>query len=657
LLIPLTVTVTGTLAVVDNAPMPRLQLTFLDGTVRAAVSTSSNGIYSPLLKPGNYKITPGPLPAGYFVKSITGGGRDLTSDLLSVSTGETPQFTVTVDVSSPPPWRRVSGRVQGMSQGLMPSGANVVSMTGANAGEILEASVRADGTFEFPRIIPGQYQVRTTVSRLLPPLTITVGNTDVDNVEFVVPRQIEVRGRVTLENAGVVLRLATLPITTAVGGMTSSIMTTPVRGDAFTVSLPEGEQTIALHPTAIASRGFTVKSMTYGPTNLVTNTVKIDGLDPNREILVTLVPVVIANPVKITGRVTNISPSFGPVAVRIAGGVRTSPDLITLSEKGEFEIPNLAPGSYTLNVYGPALRNEMAVPVAVGTQDITGLEISFPPHKDVVGRVAWDPLVASGVFPRWSLRLQGTSAITALITPQADGSFLAQLPVGEWRASVGGVPAAFAVKSLMYGTTNLLSTPLKVAAGDTQELRVVVGFTNAPVKVSGRLIEATREQQARVQYPPTPTTIQLSGTVPAETSLKMPEGTFEFPRVVPGSYGWIHNAGLTPITIPTRDVTDLTIRSVVGRVVLEGVTLDAGLSGTLSAYDGRTNAMARIQMDGSFLFRLPAGTYQIIWSSALAGAPYAKSVRSGSEELRNQLLTIHPDSEPAELTVTIANRP
>jgi hypothetical protein len=195
--IPITIPINGTLLGLNNVPKPRVTLLFVSDTYQGTVSFLSDGRLSWTLIPGEYRVRLNPdLPTGYSLKSITVGGRDLPigmdnfSEPFRVSLENPPVIGVTVTVSSPPPWVKVSGRVVGIPPQAFsrPLGVNV-TMSGTSAAETLQTPIDRDGTFSFARVIPGAYSVRlsmTPVPQGLQPLSVRVENTDLENIEIVI---------------------------------------------------------------------------------------------------------------------------------------------------------------------------------------------------------------------------------------------------------------------------------------------------------------------------------------------------------------------------------------------------------------------------------------------------------------------------------------
>src|SRR4029453_1171054 len=108
------------------------------------------------------------------------------------------------------------------------------------------------------------------------------------------------------------------------------------------------------------------------------------------------------------------------------------------------------------------------------------------------------------------------------------------------------------------------------------------------VKVSGRIIGAEPSD-----------TIRLAGPIYADGPLRQ-DLTFEFPRLLPGTYNWYHgDGGLTAITVPTKDLLGLTFRSVKGW----GVLADGGAGSNgiyVNASDADEISSAGVRADGSF---------------------------------------------------------
>jgi len=165
--------------------VPRYTLLITDGPNPGPVTFQDSGILVPR---GEYRIRVNDVTPGYTVKSIQAGSADLKKDAWKVSPAALDQLVVTFDVSSPPPWRRVSGRIIGdiPKSVAAPAPQGGVGAAGVGGGGLggnvtgpervtlylgqrqdgpqfsssFQATINPDGSFEFPQVLPGTYQIR-----------------------------------------------------------------------------------------------------------------------------------------------------------------------------------------------------------------------------------------------------------------------------------------------------------------------------------------------------------------------------------------------------------------------------------------------------------------------------------------------------------------
>jgi TonB family protein len=152
---------------------------------------------------------------------------------------------------------------------------------------------------------------------------------------------------------------------------------------------------------------------------------------------------------------------------------------VVIAPDGTFEFRNVQPGSYILNIGIPVPTQ----PITVGGSDVRGLEFEAPNVHSVPVRITTDGL--SAVVPRPLFTIiyrNGTMSIGTGSFP--DGSVRILLPEGEHRI----VPniAGFTVKSLTYGSIDLLKDPLKIGPGDTEDLVVALVANPGAVATPGR---------------------------------------------------------------------------------------------------------------------------------------------------------------------------
>jgi hypothetical protein len=260
-----------------------------------------------------------------------------------------------------------------------------------------------------------------------------------------------VSGRVIVENGGTPPRFA-LPVT-APGRPVANITINPAPDGSFRTALPEGSSVVAA-ATGLPA-GATVRSITYGTANLLRETLNVTSTDTAELIVVLSMP----RPVSVSGRVTGMRSAQG-ILVMLAG---TQFEAL-LNPDGSFVIPNVTPGNYQARLINSGAS--VQVPVMVGATDVTGVTIPIPKERVVTGLI----LVEDGIRPT-GITVDAKSASGQTISstvPTAyqgtnSGQFvLLKMEDGEYGMSVRNLPAGYSVKSMTYGTTDLLKAPLKL---------------------------------------------------------------------------------------------------------------------------------------------------------------------------------------------------
>jgi hypothetical protein len=266
--------VTGAVVVEGDGLRPRLVLSFFS---RKGGTTPTTGLSSPdasfrvTLPEGEYRIGWTGLPAGYELKSVMAGSTDLLANPLKVSpAASVPSITVTLAVPSPP-WVKVSGRVTGLS------GPFRVSLSGTPVVDTLETPLNRDGSFEFPRVLPGSYTARLTPALPIPAVQVMVLNKDLNGVEIAVPPVREVIGNVVINGLIPVspqLSFTFLDVNRASPTASTSAVAVAEPDGKFRVMMPQGERRVTL-----SAPGFTVRSLKYGETDLLKDPLKLSSSD------------------------------------------------------------------------------------------------------------------------------------------------------------------------------------------------------------------------------------------------------------------------------------------------------------------------------------------------------------------------------------------
>ncbi len=670
LVIPFVINVPGTMTVDDAGLRPRFPLVFTPVS-GAPVNVSAAATFTAQLPPGEYRIAASGIPAGYTLKSITSGDANLQTQTLKVGTSDPPKISIQMGVASPPPWVKLSGHMTGYSP------ATGFTLSSASVGETLSATLGPDGAFEFPKVLPGTYSGRMsplTAANVGTSISIVVGDKDLNNILVAVPTvppPHAVAGRVVIEGDGPMPRLLAVSFASSVvapsaaagtgaslapGTVTVSNTGSSTTASAalaadgiFSISIPEGEKPITLVPSTIPP-GYKIKTLTYGSLDLLKNPIRVAAND-TAELNVTFDATGVTL-VKVSGRLVGINPALISGSVSLVGSTSSLPTMdAAINPDGTFAFPKVLQGTYTARLTVPGIAATAATTTVVVTnKDVTGVEISVP-HV-ISGIVTVD---GGGPIPRFTLPLSavgtGAGTTSVAITPQADGSFRATIPLGERKVGAPtGLPAGYTAKSVMYGTTDLLKDTLKVTEADSAELAITLGVASSVpwYNVNGRVTGLTNPLGVR---------LVLTGAAlgsPIEAPLGA-DGSFIFSKLLPGSYtARVSLSGLREVgssfSVTNKDVTGVTI-SIPQRYVIAGqVIVDGAPNGfvsplvSLEAKDASGAPASPIATSGStpgkpFLLELNPGTYSISVKSVPPGYQL-KSLIYGTTDLLKEPLKV-----------------
>jgi hypothetical protein len=257
-------------------------------------------------------------------------------------------------------------------------------MTSAMYVAPLNTEVRPDGTFEFPSVYPGVFSLRASGISILasPNVTVTVANADLGSVEIRVPSLKDITGHVVIEGGGpyplFALPLIGLSASIGIAGPSGTLPTIrPGTDGTFHIGLPAGEiqaaNFVGLPP------GYTVKSFTYGSTDLLKNPLKIATTDP-LELQISLVNS--ATPVKVSGRVEGVDLNTlakTPVRITMTSPSFMVPLTVDARPDGTFEFSRVYPGNYRLLAEtGLSQAQRLFTPLIVADKEITDLVITIP---------------------------------------------------------------------------------------------------------------------------------------------------------------------------------------------------------------------------------------------------------------------------------------
>jgi hypothetical protein len=147
----------------------------------------------------------------------------------------------------------------------------------------------------------------------------------------------------------------------------------------------------------------------------------------------------------------------------------------SVSSDGKFELPNVPAGTYALRTVPGSLSPQGTVVVAA--REMTGVVV--PAFVELTGVVVLEdgqklPSMSTALMIQ-AVPVKGTTLATAI---RSDGVFRFPLVEGEYRISMAKLPEGISVKSILYGSTDLSSTPLKLdGSGELKEIRVTMEQT------------------------------------------------------------------------------------------------------------------------------------------------------------------------------------
>ncbi len=462
--VPNRVAVRGTMTVEDGGPRPRFQLilTRADGPEPQStpINLTVTGSFSTTITPGDYRVSSSGLPRGYSLKSVISGTTDGLKQPLKIASGS--EIEITLGVSSPPPWVRVSGRV---TSGNGTGAAASVTINGAASAEALTVPANADGSFEFSRVLPGAYTAfALTPGAVSPPTALTVGANDVSNFAIRIAEPKEISGRIIVQGNVPMPRAAfALAPVAGIPGSGSTLPMSPQPDGSFTISLPQGERQISVLPASIPP-GYRLAAFSYGTTDLLKNSLRVAAGDAG-ELRVTLDASAVT-PVNVRGRVVGLLTTQG---VRV---VLMSPILSSIeapvNTDGSFAFSKIIPGSYVARLSLSGLS--AGSPVTVRNADVNDVVINYPREFVVSGHI----LVEGDANASPSITLEardagGRSTVAMMVN---SGVILFTLKDGEYSVAPRNVPAGYQLKSIVYGTTDLLKAPLKIDGPPTWEIIV-----------------------------------------------------------------------------------------------------------------------------------------------------------------------------------------
>jgi len=140
--------------VVNKGPLPIPILLFETEKYRTGATINADGTFVAQLHSDTHQVVVNGLPVGYSLASVRIGSQDASKGIV---VGNKEVSDVVITLNAPQKLAVIRGKITGLAPSRYP--ATRVELTGLIVGA-LQASVRADGTFEFPAVLPGLYTLK-----------------------------------------------------------------------------------------------------------------------------------------------------------------------------------------------------------------------------------------------------------------------------------------------------------------------------------------------------------------------------------------------------------------------------------------------------------------------------------------------------------------
>jgi len=469
-------------------PEPGVQISSATALVGISMTDNAGRYRLENIPPGRYYVVAGlvDLPTYYPGVSATSGATALNVLSGTPITGIDFAMTVAAGVT-------VSGRLV-QPNGAPATGVPTIGLIGGPPGATQTSFVRSDGSFEFSRVRPGNYQLLLAGVPFAERFPVVVGDKNITGIEVPVVPAVSVTGTVNVEGDGPRPRL-TIVFSPFKGNGNTSTAVLQTSG-AFRVTLPEGQYRIGW--TGLPS-GYELKSITAGSVDLLSTILNASSSSPVPSIAVNLGVGEKPPWVRVSGKVKALPPlqNGTPYRLTLSGSPLVDLPEVPINADGSFEFARLLPGTYTARMTPP-------LPVAatnftVSNRDMSDLVIPLPLLKEIRG-------IISNMNVPGLLRLGWTEASgtnMAATATQVEGKFTFIVPEGERRVTLN-VPG-YSVQSFTYGSVDLLKEPLKVSSADVAELRITLSPGGPSTGAVGRVVGGIAVGIGGPPPPPPPT--------------------------------------------------------------------------------------------------------------------------------------------------------
>ena len=275
------------------------------------------------------------------------------------------------------------------------------------------------------------------------------------------------------------------------------------------------------------------------------------------------------------GMLIPVSEAGLPLRRRLLG-VDVQPD-------GSFTFEQVTPGLYEIGVFpaNGSTRTRIEVrdkdvespPIRVDGGNLWGRTTieeggEIPGLTRMTALVQGDPIsfLTIHITPDSGPGSRGRGSYSSVASVRSNGLFRLQLPAGGYRVSELELPMGFTLKSLTYGSVDLLNSAFQISEPPSPEEMQMTVARAARAGIPWRTI------RGRIESPPQngtlPVWVDISGTASATHGTgkinerrrgevqAQPDGAFEITGVPPGSYAvraFMDNTSGQPIEVTIRD--------------------------------------------------------------------------------------------------------
>ncbi len=627
--VPRSVMLSGSVVVEGRAARPQFALRFSRRGTSFAVNVPvrQDGSFAAQLLEGEYRVQVRNVPAGYYLKTLAAGTVNLLAQPLKIG-AEVSAIPVTATVGLSP-GVRVGGRVTVLGQQSDSAVGRRIALSNAVTGISAEAPMAADGSFSLEGVLPGTYAARVSLSPIVSsaPVSVVIPATDVKDFDVQVPGLQEVVGRVAVDGNGpppqfslVLVRgedvsfgseprekLPVVSVSTLEGAAEAGaaqvlrVDVNPLPDGSFRMMLPEGDYRVVT--TSDGRRQgpipapYFIRSIDFGTARLMSEPMHVSGDEP-AELHIGFGTTDPDPWVKISGHVMGAVPAQGPFRVALECVLcQVATTETFLDANGAFEFPfALKKSRYRVRL-APDNPAASSAQVNVEQKDVEDVELRVAPQREVTVHATVED---GGATPGFVLALAVPcesycgSSLNVIVKPGPDGRAKVKLPADERRVDISGLPFGYVVKSLVYGSRDLMASRLHTVTLDgseSTELQVV--FSIDPDVQTGSLRGHIRGLDPTVD----PVQLVLNGVAAVssfETSVNA-DGSFAFSKIPQGTYaatlrGSSRSARLNPssIVVTGMDLVGVNLESPRSFEPLEPVTPNLA-SGTLITELGNAN--------------------------------------------------------------------